>query len=95
MTRRHAIGAVAAGSALLADTNEPNVDPVIVKRHDDSVESTLSRQITDPGSRGYGTLPDGSGLYSAHAAAGLLESFTAAFLYHNRSFTGRSCCSTG
>jgi hypothetical protein len=68
MTRRHAIGAVAAGSALLADTNEPNVDPVIVKRHDDSVESTLSRQITDPGSRGYGTLPDGSGLYSAHAA---------------------------
>src|SRR5690349_4989787 len=85
MDRRQVITAL-AGGALFAGNEIPKIDPGIVKRHDEGVDTALSRQITDPNSRGCGTLPDGSGLYSAHAAAGLLESFMAACLYPQSKF---------
>ena len=56
------------------------IDSAIVRRHDDEVARLLRRQITDPASRGCGTQNDETGLYSAGAAAGLLEAYYAAFL---------------
>ena len=56
------------------------IDPGIVRRHDDDVARLLDRQITDPASRGYGTQRDDQGLYPAGAAAGMLEAYYAGFL---------------
>lgn len=90
LTRRSALALAGAVSAI-ADTG-PQIEPAIVQRHDDSVEQALRAQITDPASRGYGNVPhlDSQGkdlqIYAAGSAGGLLESFTAAFLYPSSRF---------
>lgn len=71
------------------------IDSAVVRRHDEDVRRLLERQITDPSSRGYGTQPDDQGLYSAGAAAGLLQAYFAAFLcpqsahYHDSALLDR------
>ncbi len=71
--RELAAGWVAAQAA-------PGVTPaVLVRRHDETVEQWLKRQITDPQQYGYGNFPDEFGLFHARAAAGLAQGFLAAF----------------
>ncbi|MBZ5619653.1 MAG: hypothetical protein LAQ69_13155 [Acidobacteriia bacterium] len=78
-TRREAIGALAL-AAIPAPSPAAEIDPAVVRRHDDDVARLLERQVTDPASRGYGTQRDDLEMFSPGAAAGLLESYYAAFL---------------
>jgi hypothetical protein len=79
LTRREALGALAAGAV-------PTVEPAILKRHDEGVERLLKSQITDPSSRWCGVYPDEFGLHHAGTAGGILETFTAAFLHPDSKF---------
>jgi len=79
LTRRQAVSALALAAAA-PPAPAAEIDSAIVQRHDDDIARLLARQIVDPASRGYGTQHDGQGLYSAGAAAGLLEAYCAAFL---------------
>ncbi|MCZ2151801.1 MAG: hypothetical protein LC126_29000 [Bryobacterales bacterium] len=88
-TRRSWMAAVsAAGLAQTAASQaaEPNTDleAITVKRHDEGVERLLKLQITDPTNPHHGGIPDDYGLVYAGSAAGITDSFCAAF-HHPRS----------
>lgn len=74
MTRREAIGALAAAAI-------PSIDPRIIQSHDDYVARLLERQVTDPASRWCGGYLDEDGLCNPHSAGGIADLFTAAYLH--------------
>ncbi len=80
LTRREAIAMAAAGSAAQAQRTVPNFDPALAARYDKSAEDLLKRQNTNPGERGYGSIPDDTGLYFMGTAAGIIETFASSFL---------------
>jgi hypothetical protein len=63
-----------------APAGAAEIDPGVIRRHDEEVALLLERQVTDPASFGYGTQRDDQELFSPGAAAALLESYFAAFL---------------
>jgi len=84
MTRRDALGLLAAGGTLglaggsiqaQAPTPETALD-----RNDRAVESMLASQVTDSSSPWRGGTPDAAGLYLAAAAGGLIETCAASFV---------------
>jgi hypothetical protein len=79
LSRREALAAALAAAA-------PEVEPAIVKRHDEAVERLLKSQITDAASRWCGVYPDDFGLHHAGTAGGVLETCTAAFLHEGSRF---------
>src|SRR3954463_5652181 len=94
MTRRGALILLGAGRSLIG--NSTAIDSSLVKRHDEAVDRFLRLQITDPASRGYGNVPhlgpdhQDLGIYAARSAAGLLETFMAAYLYPESRYAGDS-----
>ncbi|MCU1238070.1 MAG: hypothetical protein JWP63_6037 [Candidatus Solibacter sp.] len=83
VTRRQALLAFAAVSLIesaASAATPPSVDPALVTRHDASLDTLLRAQITDPASPHAGAIPDDYLMYSAGAAAGLIESATAALV---------------
>jgi hypothetical protein len=94
ITRRGALVLLGAGRPLIG--NSTALEASLVKRHDEAVERSLRLQITDPASRGYGNLPhlgqdhQDLGIYAARSAAGLLETFMAAYLYPESRYAGDS-----
>ncbi len=93
MTRRRALALFPAGAALAAAASEADLRGII-KHHDGVVEETLAKQVTDPKSRGYGSLAAGNatipdrGIYSARAAATVVEQCAAAYLHPESKFHG-------
>ncbi|HUQ93916.1 MAG TPA: hypothetical protein VM120_19715 [Bryobacteraceae bacterium] len=81
MTRREAI-AGSSVAAMMGASEIPGLEASVVKRHDDAVDRLLKTQITDPGDEHRGGLPDAYGLFYAGTAAGITDSFNAAF--HHR-----------
>ena len=79
LTRREAITLAAAGAAQAQQT-VPDFDPALAARYDKSVEDLLKRQNTNPADRRRGVVPDDTGLYFMGTAAGIIETFTSAFL---------------
>ena len=75
MTRREAIALAAVGSAQAQGQQVPDFDKEIAARYDKAVEDFLKRQNMDAQSRGYGSIPDETGLYFMGTAAGIVETF--------------------
>src|SRR5271170_2758750 len=87
MNRRELLGLMAAAATARAQNT---IDTAIVMHHDESVERLLAAQITDPSSRGYGALPSATGLYTAWAAASLVEACMAGYLHPQSRFHGNN-----
>ncbi|MCS7024537.1 MAG: hypothetical protein NZV14_07030 [Bryobacteraceae bacterium] len=86
-TRRQFLSAAAAATALPAGATQTsddlgNLEAIVVKRHDEGVERLLAGQVMDPSSPYFGAYPDATDLHHPGTAAGLIDSFTAAF--HHR-----------
>ncbi len=94
MTRRDVLAWIPAGASAVTAATEGAELSGIVKHHDAVVEAMLARQVTDPKSRGYGSLATGgaatsdSGIYSAGAAAAVVQQCVAAYLHPESKFHG-------
>jgi hypothetical protein len=82
MNRREMLGLMAAAAAAA----QTSADNAIVTHHDQNVERLLSSQIADPSSPGCGAMPSATGLFTASAAAGLVEACMAAYLHPQSRF---------
>ncbi len=87
MTRRDLILTAAAAIPASGATAIP---ADVVRRHDESVEWFLQRQITDPANQRMGAVPDGAGLYPAALAAALLANLGTAFLHDGSRYYGQT-----
>jgi hypothetical protein len=85
VSRREFTGAAGLG-ALRGAGGPPEVDPAILKRHDEAVEDLLGRQITDPASRWAGGVPNAAILHEPAAAGALLDAFASAFVHPGSKF---------
>lgn len=74
------MGALTWASAAFAAT-PPEVSAPVVTRHDNTVSRYLAAQVTDPGSRHCGGMPDRDGIHHPGSAGGLANAYTAAFLH--------------
>ncbi len=63
-----------------------DIDSAIIKKHDETVENLLTKQVTEAQSRWRGGYPDRHGLVHAGSAGGIIEIFTAAFLNEQSGF---------
>ena len=77
MTRRQILGALAVAPLLPA----AELPDELFERHDAAVDASLSRQILDPGARGYGNLETADGIFWAGPAAGFVNQAMAAHLH--------------
>jgi len=88
-TRREALGILAAGPVSAA-VRPPEIDPELVRRHDQAVDHVLERQVTDPKSKWCGSIPDVDGLHMPGSAGSVLVYAYAGYLhpqsrhYHSR-----------
>jgi hypothetical protein len=73
-----------AGASLAAGKAE--IDPAIVRRHDDYIDRGFPAQNTDPASPWFGGVPNAHGIFNPEPAAGWLEICTAAWLYPGSRF---------
>lgn len=78
-TRRQAIATLAL--AVTARSEPPAVDPSILERCEQAVETYMKRQITNPLDRRCGTFADDNGLFWDTTAAGIIDMLSSAFLY--------------
>ena len=85
ISRRAVLGAAAAAGAMSAQTPSSLLDQV-AKLHDESVDRLLKMQTTDPSSRWRGGYPDEAGLHHSGSGAGIMETFTAAFVHPGSRF---------
>jgi len=84
ITRRSALALMGAGASLAAARAE--IDPAIVRRHDDYIDRGLPAQNTDPASPWFGGVPNAHGIFNPEPAAGWIEICTAAWLYPGSRF---------
>ena len=80
MTRRQALFSLSAAAGAAA-SDPPEVATRIVERNDAAAENYLRAQITDPASPWLGSVPDDYLLHHVGAAAGLIETLSAALLH--------------
>src|SRR6185312_675347 len=86
LTRRQVLGALAAVPAGMLAYEAPDVPEPVIQRHDEAVKRLLASQVTNAGSRGYGTLEDPLGVYAVRPAASFIEACTAAYLHPQSKF---------
>jgi len=79
-TRREALGILAAGPVSAA-VRPPEIDPELVRRHDQAVDHVLERQVTDPKSKWCGSIPDVDGLHMPGSAGSVLVYAYAGYLH--------------
>jgi hypothetical protein len=89
LSRREALAAMATAAAAGA-APAPQVDPGILRRHDETVERLLKTQETNPASRWCGTYSDDFGLHHCGSAGGILNNFAAALLHPASKFHNNS-----
>jgi hypothetical protein len=73
-----------AGASLALE--KPQIDPALVRGHDEYIERGLAAQVTGSESRGYGGVPNAHGIFNPEPAAGWIEACTAAWLYPGSRF---------
>src|SRR5437016_6046914 len=88
ITRRAALTLLGWGSSLASSLalDKPEIDPALIRRHDEWIDRGLATQVTDPSSRGYGCLPNAHGIFNPEPAAGWIEACTAAWLHSGSRF---------
>jgi hypothetical protein len=86
VTRRQALGVLAAAPAGMLAYEAPDVPQPVVRRHDEAIEHLLASQVTNAASPGYGTLEDPRGVYAVRPAASFIEACMAAYLHPRSKF---------
>jgi hypothetical protein len=88
LTRRQALGVMAAAPTGILGHQFPEIPAPVLKRHDRVLENLLAAQVTDSSSRGYGTIEDPHRVYAVRPAASLIEACMAAYLHPQSKFHG-------
>ncbi len=84
MTRREAIGVIAAASA--ANANQQSLLDAALDRNNEAAQRVLQMQIADPASPHRGAYQNADGLFLPHSAGGIIDVLTAAFLHPRSRF---------
>ncbi len=90
MTRRNLLAAAgvttAAAAAQSVSPAAASIPQELVRRTEQSAESLMSRQVTDPSSKYRGAVPDADELHHPSSVAGTIDALGSCFLYEGSKF---------